>query len=233
MILPTIYCTDKKCVQGSYILSTLLALPSISTIHSLSRRAPSSTDPKLHAHVSSDSAQWATNLTSVTPAPSIFFSGLATTRGIAGSLEEQRKIDLDLNLEIATAAKKAGVKVYVLISASGANSKSYFAYPKMKGELEDGVAALGFDHAIFIRPGMIIGDRTNTRPIQAVESALMKTANVLSNVGLKDFWAQDADIIAKAAVNAGLQALADGTKPKVWELPGSEIVRLGRTEWKD
>jgi hypothetical protein len=46
---------------------------------------------------------------------------------------------------------------------------------------------------------------------------------------LKDL--QDADIIAKAAVSAGLKALG-GTAPKVWLIDQSEIVKLGRTEWK-
>jgi len=57
------------------------------------------------------------------------------------------------------------------------------------------------------------------------------------NAGLKDFWAQDAEVIGRAAVNAGLRALEgkDGENeiPKVWELGQADIVRLGRTEWKD
>ncbi len=47
----------------------------------------------------------------------------------------------------------------------------------------------------------------------------------------KDFWAQDAEVVGKAAVNAALQAL-EGDRPKVWLLGQSDIVRLGRTEWK-
>lgn len=55
--------------------------------------------------------------------------------------------------------------------------------------------------------------------------------------GLQDFWAQDAQVIARAAVNAGLRAVEgrDGEReiPKVWELGMADIVRLGRTEWKE
>lgn len=50
---------------------------------------------------------------------------------------------------------------------------------------------------------------------------------------LKDFWAQDADVIAKAAVSAGLQSLNGKTPSKVWLLGGADIVRLGVTEWED
>lgn len=114
--------------QGSYILSTLLSLPSISSVHSLARRQPSSTDAKLSSAVSADSGQWPSQLASIKPVPGIFYSALGTTRAAAGSLENQRKIDYDLNLALAKAAKDSGVKVYVLISSSGANSKASFAY---------------------------------------------------------------------------------------------------------
>ena len=35
---------------------------------------------------------------------------LGTTKAAAGSVEEQRKIDLDLNLELAKAAKAEGIE---------------------------------------------------------------------------------------------------------------------------
>lgn len=44
-------------------------------------------------------------------AVSDFFSALGTTRAQAGSLEAQRKIDFDLNLELAQKAKEGGVRV--------------------------------------------------------------------------------------------------------------------------
>ena len=53
------------------------------------------------------------------------------------------------------------------------------------------------------------------------------------NSKLKDFWAQDADVIAKAAVSAGLQSLNGKAPSKVWLLGGTDIVHLGITEWKD
>jgi hypothetical protein len=45
---------------------------------------------------------------------------------------------------------------------------------------------------------------------------------------LKDWWVQDAEAIA---VSSGLKAL-EGRTPKVWDVAQSEIVKLGRTEWK-
>jgi len=85
-----------------------------------------------------------------------------------GSLEKQRLIDYDLNLDLAEAAKASGIKVYVLISSGAASSASRFPYIKMKGELEDSVKALDFDHTIILRPGLIAGDRVENRPVEFV-----------------------------------------------------------------
>ncbi|KAH7397870.1 hypothetical protein BKA64DRAFT_723531 [Cadophora sp. MPI-SDFR-AT-0126] len=215
---------------GSFILSTLLAAPSVSTVYAIARRQPAITDTKLKPLVNKETSHWAASLTNVTPPPAVFFSALGTTRAAAGSLEAQRKIDVDLNLEVAKAAKAAGVKVYVLVSSASANSKSMIPYAKMKGEIEDAVKELGFEHTIILRPGLLVGPREESR---LAEAFMRGVANCLGSVAhvLKDTWAQDAEVVAKAAVSAGLQAL-EGAKPKIWEISQSEIIKLGRTEWK-
>lgn len=49
----------------------------------------------------------------------------------------------------------------MLVSTSMADSSSWFAYPHMKGELEDAVKAMGFKRTILLRPGTLLydGDR--------------------------------------------------------------------------
>ena len=139
----------------------------------------------------------------------------------------------DLNIELAKAAKEAGTKVYVLVSSVGANNTAMSAYFKMKGEIEEDIKAMGFENMIILRPGLIAGNREESRPGEAV---LRKFAGVLGKISthyLKDGWAQDADVIAKAAVSAGLTAANGGAPSKVWELAGADIIRLGRTEWKE
>jgi len=100
----------------------------------------------------------------------------------------------------------------------------------MKGELEDSVKELGFEHTVILRPGLLVGERSESRFAEAVFRKVAGAMGSVSNV-LKDFWAQDADVVAKAAISAGLQAL-EGGKPKVWEIGQAEIIKLGRTEWK-
>lgn len=155
------------------------------------------------------------------------FSGLGTTRAAAGSVEGQRKVDYDLNMELAQAAKDAGVETYVLISTTGASATSRFAYPKMKGELEEGVKAMGFKHTVILRPGFIAGDRTS-REAGAAEVALRWVAKGLGNFpALKNPWAQDGELIARAAVVAGVHCLEGKRAEGTWVIGQADIVRLG------
>lgn len=141
---------------------------------------------------------------------------------------------------------KPNSKIYILISTHGANPASMIPYSKMKGELEDAVKALvetkehGVKHVIILRPGLIVGEREDSRPAEFVAR---KVAGWMGwvNPGLQDFWAQDARVIGRAAVEAGVRAMRgrDGREggegveiPRVWELGQRDIVRLGRTEWK-
>lgn len=101
----------------------------------------------------------------------------------------------------------------------------------MKGQLEEAVKALEFESTVIVRPGLIVGDRQESRPAEGV---FRKIASGLGSVSplLKNFWAQDADVIAKAAVSAGLQGLEGEGKKGVTVLEQADIVRLGKTEWK-
>lgn len=188
-------------------------------------------DSKLKSLISTDTSTWPTTLS--TTASTVLFSALGSTRADSGSFEAQRKIDLDLNLAVARAAKESGVKTYVLVSSNGASSASRFSYLQMKGELEDAVIALGFEKTAILRPGLIVGGREKSR---VVEQPMHYVANFLGAVSggkLKSFWAQDADVIARAAVKVGLEddvwegkGSEEGGR-KVWTLMQADIVALG------
>lgn len=219
---------------GGHILSSLLANPAVTRVDTISRRTPqaAATAPnaKLTTFVSTDTSKWPSELSSLTPTPSIFISSFATTRGAAGGFEEQYKIEHDFNIEMAKAARDAGTKVYVLISSNGADAKSNFAYMRMKGEIEADIKALDFERTVILRPGLIAGQRDESRPMEAVARFFAGTVGKLHS-SLKDGWAQEADVIGNAAVNAGLKAL-DGNVPegseKVWYLHGNDIIQNGK-----
>jgi len=205
---------------------------SFTSVYAYTRKPLSESSDKLKPIESKESDKWPTLFPSDAK-PSILFSALGTTKAQAGSFENQRKIDYDLNLALAKSAKEAGVDTYVLISSAGSSSASRIPYSKMKGELEDAVKALGFKHTVIFRPGLLIGEREDSR---ALEFGLQSVANLMGKISggkFKDFWAQDAEVIGRAAVSAGAQILEGKKEPGVWAVEQAEIVKLGRTEWND
>lgn len=164
----------------------------------------------------------------------MFISALGTTRAAAGSVENQRKIDLDLNYDLAKSAKDAGVDTYVLISSNSANATSSFAYIRLKGEIEDRIKSLGFKHTVILRPGLLLGSRNETRLAEALLRNIAFGLRKVAGGRAVDGWAQDADVIARAAVTAGLKCLegkgqggGEGERG-VWILGQKEIVELGK-----
>ena len=101
----------------------------------------------------------------------------------------------------------------------------------MKNGVEDSIRDLGFEQAIIVKPGLIIGDREAPHAgyplIYGLTSGLDKIRG-----SLRDTIAQDHDVIARAAVHA-LKLASEGKAPSnYWVLEPADIVRLGRDEWK-
>ncbi|ODQ77128.1 hypothetical protein BABINDRAFT_163855 [Babjeviella inositovora NRRL Y-12698] len=148
---------------GSAILRQLTSgATSYSTLTTVTRReVPFQSQLSSQNHVKNvvekDNTKWAALITAAKP--NVMYSALGTTKAIAGGFPQQWKIDYDLNLELATAAKDSGATTYVLISSSGASASSRFPYLRMKGELEDRVLELGFKNTVILRPGFILGER--------------------------------------------------------------------------
>lgn len=91
------------------------------------------------------------------------FSCLGTTIKAAGSQAAFRRVDFDMPLMIARAAREAGAQHFLLVSSLGANPKSRFFYPRVKGELEEAVSALGYRSVTIVRPSFLEGNRAERR----------------------------------------------------------------------
>ncbi|MEP4890724.1 MAG: NAD(P)H-binding protein [Aliiglaciecola sp.] len=103
----------------------------------------------------------------------VLFSCLGTTVKQAGSVQKQRKVDVEYQYQAANIAADNGVHHYILVSSSGANAKSVSAYLKMKGELEDAVALLPFARISILQPSLLIGERDNFRLGETLASCLL------------------------------------------------------------
>lgn len=103
----------------------------------------------------------------------------------------------------------------------------------MKGELEEAVQELGYDKVVILRPGLITGTRRqeDSRPPEAAVRYLAKGMKaVLGGYGV-DWWTNDANAIAKAAIEAGTRCLEGGQNVpagKAWIVGIKEIWTLAK-----
>lgn len=104
------------------------------------------------------------------------FSCLGTTMKQAGSEAAFRRVDHDIPLMIARAAKDAGVQHYLLVSSVGANPASRTFYLRVKAELEQAAIALGFRSVTIVRPSFLEGDRQEKRLGERLAEPFMRLA---------------------------------------------------------
>lgn len=140
---------------GRELLRLLIASPEYARVHALLRRParglPSS--PKLELHYA-DFAQ-------PPPMPPVddVFIALGTTIGVAGSKEAFRRVDFDAVLNTARGCVARGAKRLVVVSAFGANARSRVFYNRVKGQMEQAIAKLGYESVVIVQPSLLVGDR--------------------------------------------------------------------------
>ena len=109
----------------------------------------------------------------------VLVSALGTTIKKAGSKDEFMKIDHDLPLGISRIAKEEGCRTIILISSMGANSKSKIFYNRVKGLLEESLEDIGFEEFHILRPSLLLGKRTETRPAEYISKLIMDPLSFL------------------------------------------------------
>ncbi len=149
-----------------------------------------------------------------------FFSTMGTTLKAAGSKEAQRRVDFDYQYWASQAALENGVRKIALVSSQGADAQARFFYPRLKGELEAAVLALGFEQTVILRPSFLDGKRNEKR---AAEGAALQLLRHLPR------W-QALNAIRPVAVEkvaaAGLSALIQAGSSGVQIIESSEIQKV-------
>jgi len=126
---------------------------------------------------------------------------LGTTIAKAGSKEAFREVDYQLPLSFAKAARDRNVGTFVLVTASTANASSSIFYSKTKGEVERDIERLGFPSLTIVRPGLIEGEREESRLFESVGLRLM---GLLGPLVPKKMRINPAPVIASACLSAFL-----------------------------
>ncbi len=150
---------------GGVLLRELLGDDHFTQVVSVGRRTLAVEHPKLTQVVADFSPP--TGFESLAP-PDVAFGCLGTTIKKVGSAEAFRKVDHDAVLAFAQAARARGARVFVHVTALGADPRSRVFYNSVKGEIERDVALLGFPSVYALRPSILDGARRERRPAEQV-----------------------------------------------------------------
>jgi len=126
------------------------------------------------------------------------FCCLGTTIKQAGSKPAFKKVDYEYPLTLARLTKELGAEQYLLVSSLGAKKNSSFFYNRVKGEIEEAVASIGFDALHIFRPSLLLGHRSEKRSGEGAATFLFKYFNFLIP---RKYDAIDSDKVAKAMLH--------------------------------
>lgn len=125
---------------------------------------------------------------------------LGTTIRQAGSREAFLAVDRDLVLSLGETARALGARQALLVSSVGASAQSGNFYLRVKGEAERGLAGQGFERVDCLRPGLLLGERSERRRAEGLGQRLAPLANPLMRGPLRRYRAIGADVVAGALV---------------------------------
>lgn len=164
--MSTAWVAGASGLVGGELLRLLLADAAFDAVVSVGRRTLAVESPKLtQVKVDFGDAASFDNLA----APDVAFSCLGTTIKKAGSREAFRAVDHDAALAFAKAARSKGAKALVHVSSLGADRRSGTFYASVKGEVEEDLAALGFDSVHALRPSTSTAiSSAESRPLERV-----------------------------------------------------------------
>ncbi|WNO06755.1 nucleoside-diphosphate sugar epimerase [Rhodoferax mekongensis] len=138
---------------GRAVLAALLADNYTSAVHSLGRRTLPLTHTKLTQHIVDFAA-----LPELSHIDDVFIC-LGTTIKVAGSQAAFRAVDYDAVMAVAQMGRAQGATKLGVVSAMGADAKSGVFYNRVKGDVEDAIAQLGYTSVSIVRPSLLVGDR--------------------------------------------------------------------------
>ena len=138
------------------------------------------------------------------------FASLGTTLKIAGSKENQRKIDLDYTVNFAKLCE-GKIRSFNVVSAMGANSISKSFYTSLKGELEDKLKEMNIGVLRIFRPSLLISKREDKRILEEVFFKISPILKVLLKGKLKKYSPIEASLLGKEIVRFATENKGEGT----------------------
>lgn len=188
---------------GRALLALLVESPRYRHVHVLLRRPV----PDLPAGGRIDTSVVDFARLPALPAADDVFIALGTTIRAAGSEAAFRRVDFEAVLAVARAARTAGARCLIVVSAHGADPNSRLFYSRVKGEMEQAVTTLGYERVVIAQPSLLLGDRAALgqpqRPGEEWAARLLRPALALVPRPVRPI---SAEALARAMLHAAVHA---------------------------
>ena len=138
------------------------------------------------------------------------FASLGTTIKIAGSKENQRKIDVDYTVNFAKLCE-GKVRSFNVVSAIGANSKSKNFYNSLKGELEDKLKEMNLGILRIFQPSLLISKRADERFLEELFIKISPVFKFLLRGKAKKYSPIETYVLGKEIVRFAVEYRDEGT----------------------
>lgn len=136
------------------------------------------------------------------------YCALGTTIKKAGSRAAFERVDYHMVVELARAARKAGARRFIVISAAGSSERSLAFYSRVKARMEKAVAELGYESVQILQPSLLLGAREEFRPAERIGQLLAPLIRPLMKGPLAPYQPVHADEVAEAMLQVGLNGAA-------------------------
>lgn len=153
--------TGSTGLVGSLLLSKLLQDKATAQVISVARKSLGLNHPKLKEVIVPDFANLMDHKDEMKG--DIYFCALGTTIKAAGNKENFKKVDYDAVVNFGKVAEYHKAQSLTVISASMANANSSVFYNQVKGETEQALISMQLNRLILLRPGLLMGERTEKR----------------------------------------------------------------------
>ena len=138
------------------------------------------------------------------------FASLGTTIKIAGSKENQRKIDVDYTVNFAKLCE-GKVRSFNVVSAIGANSKSKNFYNSLKGELEDKLKKMNLGVLRIFQPSLLISRRDDNRFLEEIFMKVSPIFKLVLKGKAKKYSPIEVSVLGREIVRFATENKGEGT----------------------
>lgn len=188
---------------GSQLLRMLDSIETYEKIRVIARKPP--------FDVFSEKVEWLVNdfsdhqtFRSLVKGDDLFVT-MGSTMAKAGSKEAFRSIDFQLTFQLIKAGAINGASQLLLVSSVGADPNSLFFYNRVKGELEQAVLSLPFWAVHILRPSMLLGERSESRPLEYFGQFISRGMNAVAGRYLGQYQPVEATAVAAAMIHYSRQ----------------------------